>query len=82
MTEETKANVAGVTGGAVGAAGSIGTVAAAGTVSGLGATGITSGLCAIGSALGGGMATGLVVATGAPLVVAGGVYGLYKWLRD
>lgn len=72
---------AGAAGGVGGAAGSLGAIAAAG-VPGLGATGITSGLAAVGSVVGGGMATGLVITAAAPLAVAGAAYGLYKWLKD
>ena len=66
------------TGAVVGASGAVAGVAAAGTVTGLGATGITSGLAAIGAALGGGMATGLVIVAAAPIATAGVGYGVYK----
>lgn len=78
---EKEATKAGAVGTAVGAAGSVGTVAAVGTVSGLGATGITSGLAAIGSVVGGGMATGLVVTAAAPVAIGAATYGLYKWIK-
>jgi hypothetical protein len=44
----------------------------------LSATGITSGLAAIGSIVGGGMATGLVITATAPVAVGAAAYGLYK----
>lgn len=73
-------------GAAVGTAGSIGTISAAGTVAGLSGAGITSGLAAIGATVGGGMASGLVVATAAPVAAAAAVgfsiYKLVKWIKD
>jgi hypothetical protein len=81
MTEEQEAACAAATGAATGATGSVGAVAALG-VPGLGATGITSGLATIGSVLGGGMATGLVVTAAAPVALGAAAYGLYKWFND
>lgn len=73
-------------GAAAGTAGSIGAISAAGTVAGLSGAGITSGLAAIGATVGGGMASGLVVATAAPVAAAAavgfGVYKLVKWFKD
>ena len=74
------AAVAGLASGAAGAAGSVGAVAASG-VAGLGATGITSGLAAVGSVVGGGMLSGLVITAAAPLAVGAAGYGFYKWLK-
>ncbi len=75
--------VATVVGAVSASATSIGAVAAAGTVSGLSAAGITSGLAAVGAVVGGGMATGVVVAAAAPAVAAAVVgYGSYRvWKR-
>ncbi|MBE0470786.1 MAG: hypothetical protein IBX55_14920 [Methyloprofundus sp.] len=78
MTEEEKATRAGATGAAGGAATSVGAVAALG-VPGLGATGITSGLAAVGSVVGGGMASGLVITAAAPVALGAAAYSLYKW---
>ena len=73
-------------GAAAGTAGSIGAISAAGSVAGLSGTGITSGLAAIGGTVGGGMASGVVIATAAPVAAAAavgyGVYKLVKWLKD
>ncbi len=80
MDNETKATMAGAVGVTVGTAGSVGTIAAAGTVAGLGATGITSGLAAVGGVVGGGMATGLVVAAAAPLAIGAIGYFVFKKL--
>ena len=80
--KEKDAIKAGATGATIGAVGSVTTVAASGTVSGLGARGITSGLAAVGSVVGGGMATGLVITTALPLAAGAVGYGLYKWLKD
>ena len=73
-------------GGAVaGTAASVSAVAAAGAVSGLSAAGITSGLYAVGTAVGGGMAAGVVVTASAPAVAAAcigyGSYRIWKWYR-
>lgn len=72
-------------GAAAGTAGSIGAISAAGSVAGLSGAGITSGLAAIGGTVGGGMASGVVIATAAPVAAAAavgyGVYKLAKWLR-
>jgi hypothetical protein len=81
MTEEEKATCAAATGATGGAAASIGAVAALG-VPGLGATAITSGLATLGSVVGGGMATGLVLAVAAPVAIGAAAYGLYKWFTD
>ncbi|MDF1582197.1 MAG: hypothetical protein RQ733_03495 [Methyloprofundus sp.] len=80
MTEE-KATLAGATGGAGGVVTSVGTVAALG-VPGLGATGITSGLAAVGSIVGGGMASGLVITAAAPVAFGAAAYSLYKWYHS
>jgi hypothetical protein len=73
-------------GAAAGTAGSIGAISAAGSVAGLSGAGITSGLAAIGGTVGGGMASGVVIATAAPVAAAAavgyGVYKLVKWLKD
>lgn len=70
---------------AAGTAGSIGAVSVAGA-SGLSAAGITSGLAAIGGSVGGGMASGVVIATAAPVVAAVaagyGIYKLVKWAKS
>lgn len=68
-------------GAAAGTAGSIGAVSAAGSVAGLSGAGITSGLAAIGGTVGGGMASGVVIATAAPVAAAAAAavgYGVYK----
>lgn len=73
------------TGAVLGSSGAVAGVSAAGTVTGLGATGITSGLAAIGAAVGGGMATGLVIVAAAPIATAGVgycAYKLYKHLKS
>lgn len=80
--KDKEAAIAGALGTAAGAAGSVGTVAAAGTVTGLGATGITSGLAAVGGVVGGGMATGLALTVGAPVLIGTASYGLYKWFKN
>lgn len=71
-------------GAVAGTAGSIGAVSALGTA-GLSAAGISSGLAAIGATVGGGMASGVVIATAAPVAAAAavgyGVYKLVKWFR-
>lgn len=77
-----EATIAGAVGTALGAAGSLSTVAVSGSVFGLGATGITSGLATIGGVVGGGMASGLVVAVAAPVAVGAVTYGLYRWFKD
>ncbi|MCI0428595.1 MAG: lecithin retinol acyltransferase family protein [Nitrospiraceae bacterium] len=66
-----------------GTAASVGAVAAAGTVSGLSAAGISSGLAAVGTAVGGGMAAGVVITAAAPAVAAAALgYGTYRlWKR-
>lgn len=73
-------------GAAAGTAGSIAAVSASGSVAGLSAAGISSGLAAIGGTVGGGMASGVVIATAAPVAAAAAVgYGLYKmvkWFKD
>lgn len=73
-------------GAAAGTAGSIGAISAAGSVAGLSGAGITSGLAAIGGTIGGGMASGVVIATAAPVAAAAavgyGVYKLVKWFKD
>lgn len=73
-------------GAAAGTAGSIGAISAAGSVAGLSGAGITSGLAAIGGTVGGGMASGVVIATAAPVAAAAavgyGIYKLVKWLKD
>lgn len=65
-----------------------GTVAAK-TAAVLGASGlsggaaISSGLATAGGLFGGGMATGAIVCTAGPLLIAAGAaYGLCKWLED
>lgn len=67
-------------GAGAGAIGSVVAIAVSGKVVGLGGAGITSGLAAIG----GGMTSGLFVATAAPAaaaaVVGYGTYRLWKWL--
>lgn len=72
-------------GAVAGTAGSIGAVSALGTA-GLSAAGISSGLATIGGVVGGGMASGVVLATAAPVAAAAavgyGAYKLVKWLRD
>jgi hypothetical protein len=72
-------------GAAAGTAGSIAAVSAAG-VSGLSAAGISSGLAAIGGTVGGGVASGVIIATAAPVAAAAavgyGIYKLVKWFRD
>ncbi|NID14503.1 lecithin retinol acyltransferase family protein [Luteibacter yeojuensis] len=72
-------------GAVAGTAGSIGAVSALGTA-GLSAAGISSGLATIGATVGGGMASGVVIATAAPVAAAAavgyGAYKLYKWIRD
>lgn len=71
---------------AAGTAGSIGAVSAMGTTAGLSAAGISSGLAAIGGTVGGGMASGVVIATAAPVAAAAavgyGIYKLVKWIKD
>jgi hypothetical protein len=73
-------------GAVAGTAGSIGAVSAAGSVAGLSGAGITSGLAAIGGTVGGGMASGVVLATAAPVAAAAavgyGIYKLAKWLKN
>lgn len=73
-------------GAAAGTAGSIGAISAAGSVAGLSGAGITSGLAAIGGTVGGGMASGVVIATAAPVAAAAavgyGIYKLVKWIKD
>lgn len=73
-------------GAAAGTAGSIGAISAAGSVAGLSGAGITSGLAAIGGTVGGGMASGVVIATAAPVAAAAavgyGIYKLVKWMKD
>jgi hypothetical protein len=68
-----------------GTAASIGGISAAGAVAGLSGAGVTSGLAAIGGVVGGGMATGVFIATAAPVAAAAavgyGVYKLVKWWR-
>jgi hypothetical protein len=81
MNKEQKATLAGVSSATSVTGGSISAVYALG-VPGLGATGITSGLAAVGSVLGGGMATGLVLTVAAPLAIGVAAYGLYSWLTD
>jgi hypothetical protein len=73
-------------GGGAGAAGAVTMVCAAGEV-GLGVTGVSTGLTAIGATVGGGAATGTVIALVVPALaacaVAGFSYGgykLYQWL--
>jgi hypothetical protein len=82
----TVGRTAGYVGAAAGTAGSIGAISAAGSVAGLSGAGITSGLAAIGGTVGGGMASGVVIATAAPaaaaVAVGYGVYKLVKWLKD
>lgn len=85
--DERKARAAGragsIGGAAVGSVGGIAAVSTAGGVAGLSAAGITSGLAAVGSAVGGGMAAGVLITILAPAVCAavGGV-GLYEaWSR-
>lgn len=72
-------------GAAAGTAGSIAAVAAVG-VPGLSAVGITTGLATIGSAVGGGMAAGVVITTAAPVAAAVALgYGFYKvvqWCKN
>lgn len=69
-------------GAAAGTAGSIAAVSAAGSVAGLSGAGITSGLAAIGSVAGGGMATGVILTTAAPVAAAAAIgYGLYKAVK-
>lgn len=81
MTEEQEATCAAATGATGGAIGSVGTVAVLG-VPGLGAIGITSGLATVGSVVGGGMASGLVIAVAGPVAIGAAAYGLYKWFTD
>lgn len=69
-------------GAAAGTAGSIAAISTAGSVAGLSGAGITSGLAAIGGTVGGGMATGVVLTTAAPVAAAAAVgYGLYKAVK-
>ncbi len=73
-------------GAGAGVAGSIATISASGAVAGLSGAGITSGLAAIGATVGGGMATGVVMATAAPVAAAAlvgvGVYKIVKWIKN
>lgn len=73
-------------GAAAGTAGSVAAVSTAGSVAGLSGAGITSGLAAIGGTVGGGMASGVVLTTAAPVAAAAAVgYGLYKavkWFKN
>jgi len=82
----TAGRAASYVGAAAGTAGSIGAISAAGSVAGLSGAGITSGLAAIGGTVGGGMASGVVIATAAPVAAAAavgyGVYKLVKWFKD
>jgi hypothetical protein len=71
---------------AAGTGGSIAAVSTLGTVAGLSAAGITSGLAALGATVGGGMASGVVIATAAPVAAAAAVgysvYKIAKWLKN
>lgn len=67
-----------------GTAGGIAAVSTLGTA-GLSGAGISSGLAALGGTIGGGMASGVVIATAAPVAAAVavgyGVYKIAKWVR-
>jgi hypothetical protein len=83
--EATGAAVGATVGGVAGAGAALTAVAVSGPVAGLGAAGITSGLAAVGSMMGGGMATGLIITAAAPIVgalaIGYGGYRLAKWYK-
>jgi hypothetical protein len=66
---------------AFGFAGITAAVSASGTVAGLSAAGISSGLYAIGALVGGGMATGVVVAAAIPLAAGAAGYAIIKGVK-
>jgi hypothetical protein len=69
-------------GAAAGTAGSLAAVSASGAIAGLSGTGITSGLVAIGGSVGGGMVSGAVLATAAPVAAAAAIgYGVYRLIK-
>ena len=78
--------VASYVGAGAGTVGSVTTVGVVGSTVGFSAAGITSGLAAIGGTVGGGMATGVVVATAAPVaaavVVGYGIYKVFRWSKE
>lgn len=74
--EDDRAKVAGASGSAATTAG-IGALAA-----GSSAAEITTALATLGSVVGGGMASGIVLVAAAPLAVGGAIYGLCKLFSD
>lgn len=69
-------------GGLAGTGVTVATVGAAGTVSGLSSAGIAAGLATVGASVGGGVATGAVLAVAAPAALAAAAgYGVYRLVR-
>jgi hypothetical protein len=54
----------------------------AGAVGGVAGAAGSVATATIGSVVGGGMATGLVITAAAPVIIGATAYGLYKWLKD
>jgi hypothetical protein len=77
MNHETGAMLSAATGATVGSAGAVGAISMLG-IPGLAPAGVASGLAGLGSIIGGGMFSGLMITAAAPLVIGAAGYGIYK----